>query len=79
MPNMINVNVTPRTAREVNKVFAAFGIVERLRQGRGYCYFTEGDAIEWYSSSVPVCYVSDLTIGRWISELEALRTSKRNY
>jgi hypothetical protein len=61
------------TARDVNKVLKAKGIEERLVQGRGYCYFVEGAAQEWFSSSVPVCYVNDFTVEQWLAELEELR------
>jgi hypothetical protein len=61
------------TARDVNKVLKEKGIAERLVQGRGYCYFVEGDAQSWFSSSVPVCYVNDFTVEQWLVEREELR------
>jgi hypothetical protein len=63
---------------QVNAALKAKGIAERLRRGRGYYYFTEGDAMSWYSSSVPVCHADSLTVARWLEELEALRNDYRN-
>jgi hypothetical protein len=67
------------TAATVNAALKKAGIAERLRQGRGYCYFTDGDAAGWWTSSVPVCYVSDFSVSRWLAELELLRNSPRNF
>ena len=57
-------------AREVNAAIKAMGRDERLVAGRGYCYFVEGDAMSWYTSSVPVARISDLSVERWIEELQ---------
>lgn len=48
------------TARHINAELQRLGIAERITQGRGYVYFYGGDAAGWYSSSIAVCYVSDL-------------------
>jgi hypothetical protein len=66
------------TASKVNAELKKRGIAERLRQGRGYCYFTDGDASGWYTSTVPVCYVADLSMKRWLQELHLLRVSVYN-
>lgn len=66
------------TAATVNAELKRLGFEERLTQGRGYCYFREGRASGWYTSSVPVCYVRDLTLGRWIEEHAALVNDTRN-
>ena len=55
-------------AKQVNARLKAAGREERLVAGRGYCYFVGGDAMSWYTSSVPVCYISDLTVDRWLEE-----------
>lgn len=73
---------TPKrvTAATVNAELKRRGIAERLKQGRGYCYFVEGDASGWYSSSVAVCYVSDIpTVERWLDALDKLRSDSRNF
>ena len=67
------------TAATVNKELKRLGFKEKLTQGRGYCYFRDGEASGWYSSSVPVCYVSDFPLKRWIEEHRLLRTDYRNH
>ena len=62
----------------VNRLLRALGHGEKLVAGRGYLYFVDGDASGWYSSSVPVCYLRDLTVGRWIEEHAALKADRRN-
>lgn len=71
------VNGRRLTATMVNAELKRLGIAERLRQGRDYCYFTDGAADGWYSSSVATCWVSDLSIARWIDELAALRAEAK--
>jgi hypothetical protein len=71
------VNDVRLTATRVNAELKKLGFAERLRQGRGYCYFTEAETSGWYSSSVAVCYVSDLSIALWVEELQALRASAK--
>jgi len=51
---------TKITAAHINRELKKLGIAERITQGRGYVYFYDGEASGWYSSSIPVCYVSDL-------------------
>jgi hypothetical protein len=67
-----------RSAAEVNRELKRRGFAEKLTQGRGYCYFREGDASGWWTSSVPVCYTTDLTLERWLEEHAALRNDIRN-
>ena len=55
---------TKVTATSINRELKKRGIEERIVQGKGYCYFIEGRAHEWFSSSIPVCYTRDLTIER---------------
>lgn len=56
------------TAATVNAFLKSKGIKEKLTQGNGYCYFRDGDACTWPSSSVYTCYVTDMTIERWYEE-----------
>ena len=59
------------TAATINRELKRLGVAERIKQGRGYVYFTDGASHEWFSSSIAVCYVSDLVVpvldasGRW--------------
>lgn len=48
------------TAATINAELKRRGIAERIRQGRGYVYFTDGESHTWYSSSIAVCYVANL-------------------
>lgn len=62
------------TARILNKALKDAGIKERLYQGKGYVYFIDGDAHKWYSSSIPICYISQMTVEdalSWHKELSA--------
>lgn len=60
------------TVARVNKELKRLGHPERLRRGRGYYYFVDGKAHEWYSSSVYVYRVESLTLGQWIQKREEL-------
>jgi hypothetical protein len=57
-------------AREVNKRIKAMGRNERLVAGRGYCYFIDGDAMRWYTSSVHVPRIADQTVEQWLADLQ---------
>ncbi len=63
----------PVSSATVNRLLKALGHSEKLVAGRGYLYFVDGDASSWYSSSVPVCYLRDLTVGRWVQEHAELK------
>lgn len=67
---------TKSTARSLTKELRAAGYNETVVQGRGYVYLVDGDAFEWFSSSIPVCYTRDIepgTIVRLRNELAADR------
>jgi hypothetical protein len=51
----------PSKHNPLNKALAKAGVAERVMQGRGYVYFVDGEAHTWHSSSIPVCYMRDLT------------------
>ena len=42
------------TVAAINRVLRSRGHAERLRRGRGYYYFVDGNASAWFSSSVDV-------------------------
>lgn len=63
---------TPKTSVTVNNLLKALGHAERLVRGNGYWYFVDGDAMMWYSSSVPVCRITDLPLYRWAQERDHL-------
>lgn len=55
------------SAENITAIIKEMGGEEEVVQGNGYCYFSGGDASDWYTSSVPVNKVSDLSIGQWIN------------
>lgn len=63
------------TAAGVNARLRKMGVAERLVKGEGYCYFTEGEAMDWPSASVMVYRISDMTVGEWIEEYKRLKAA----
>jgi hypothetical protein len=63
----------------VNRELKKLGRKEKITQGRGYVYFRDGDSCGWYTSSVPVCYISDLSVKRWVAEFNLLLNDPRNH
>lgn len=57
----------------VNKRIRELGRSEQLVRGEGYCYFTEGEAANWTSSTVYTLRISDLPVERWMEEYFELR------
>ena len=66
-------------AQVINKELKQRGFEEKITQGRGYVYFRDGNSYRWYTSSVPVCYITDLSLARWMDEFDALRNDFRNH
>jgi hypothetical protein len=75
----IDLQAHPVSSMTVNRLLRALGHAEKLVAGRGYLYFVDGGTSGWYSSSVPVCYLRDLTVGRWVEEHAALKADPRNH
>lgn len=66
-------NRTNRVTRKmVNDALRARGRDESLYPGDGYFYFGGGDAVHWFSSSVMVKRISDLTLEQWLVEFNSL-------
>lgn len=63
----------PGTVARVNRVLRELGVEERIVQGRGYVYFAEGDAHSWYSSSIPIHHVRQMTVRQLIEEYVRLK------
>lgn len=59
--------------KQINAALAAKGAAERLFKGNGYFYFSEGSADSWYSASVFVNRLSQLTLKQWLAEYESLK------
>lgn len=79
LPLQLEAKTVKLTLKRVNAALAAKGIAERLVQGRGYLYFTDGDSHKWYSSSVAVCWLNHLTLEQWLAEHRELATSWQNF
>lgn len=45
------------TPAAVNRILKKRGHAERLRRGRGYYYFVDGNASAWFSSSIPCMWL----------------------
>jgi hypothetical protein len=58
---------------EVNRELKRRGIAERLRRGRGYHYFYNGDAMAWPTSSVFTNRADIMTVDQWIAEHARLK------
>lgn len=67
------------SSRVVNLALKARGHHEVLVRGRGYWYFADGEASGWFSSSVPVFRITDLTLRRWLQERDNLASDYRNH
>jgi hypothetical protein len=72
----INLDAPAKSNRSVNKLLSAVGIKERLVRVNGNCYFMHGDAQTWFSSTVGVYHISDMSVRRWVSALETLRNAR---
>jgi hypothetical protein len=61
----------------VNRTLAKAGEPYRLRRGRGYYFFTGGDAASWPTSGVYVNRADALSVGEWLDTLAGLRAARR--
>jgi hypothetical protein len=76
---MADENDKPKTTKQVVKYLAEHGIKTELCRGKGYLYFWGDKEAGWFSSSVAVPRVSDLTFGRWLKEYRSLEGDYRNH
>ena len=58
----------PKSVNDVNKYLKNRGVKETLRKGRGYYYFSGGNASSWYTSSVSVYRVREISLEGWYQE-----------
>lgn len=68
----------PATASAVNAALKRAGREERICAGKGYVYFHSGEAFSWYTSSIPVCYVRDLTVREALRYVETMSADWQN-
>jgi len=66
----------PATLPKVNRALRKLGVKDTLIKGKGYYYFWGDDASEWYSSSVPVHRIGQLTLRQVLEEYFSLRERK---
>lgn len=64
---------------EVNRALKARGIKDKLYRGNGYYYFWGVVAAGWYTSSVPVCHASDVSVQSFLDWYEYLKNSPDNF
>lgn len=62
----------PNRASQVDAAVKKIGGTAKLYRGPGYWYF-DGDDVEFaYSTSVPVCYLGQLTLQQWVESYQAI-------
>lgn len=61
------------TLASVNKALKKAGIDAELVKGKGYYWFDGDEASGWYSNSVPVFHVSQLSEEQWIAAYHSLK------
>ena len=69
----IDMSIIPKSIATVNKMLKAKGVKERLVKGKGYYYFDLGNSYSWYTSSVSVYRINELTLQRWWEEYNDLK------
>lgn len=57
---------TSVTVAAVNRALRSAGYGEKLRRGRGYYFFSGGQAETWKTSGVYVYRVDQLTVEQWL-------------
>lgn len=65
------------TRKLVNDTLRSRGRDESLYDGRGYFYFSGGDAVNWLNSSIMVKKISDLTLEQWMEKFDELLAQDR--
>ena len=74
----MNQDRKPRTLAEVNKAIQKKYPKVILVKGRGYFYISSNDnemalkIARLYTTSIPVCKLSQLTIEQWVNDVESL-------
>jgi hypothetical protein len=64
------------TVASVNKELKRLGHPERLVNGNGYFYFTEGTSLDWRTVSEYVFRADELTLAEWIETYNRLKADK---
>ena len=69
------LNVAPTSVKQVSAALRAAGYPadSQLTRGRGYFYFRGDEPLGWYSSSVHVFNLDDLTLAEWVDMYRRLR------
>jgi len=66
------------TARTLTAALRRAGFLETVVQGRGYVYLVDGDAFDWFSQSLEVCYTRDLDDEKVVALRNLLANDRRN-
>ena len=63
------------TKANIDKALHAAGFPDdfEIVKGAGYIYFSGGNVMEWYASSVMIPYLYLQTVEQWVEIAEALR------
>ena len=66
---------TTATKAKIDKALHEAGFPDdfEIVKGAGYIYFSGGDSMEWYTSSVMVPYLYLQSVEQWVESAEALR------
>ena len=59
----------------INRAIKHLGLEIIHKRGSGYSYFLDLKTGDQVGDSVPVCYLNQLTLARWIGEAEDARAS----
>jgi len=62
----------PKSIAQVNAFLKSKNVKERLKKGKGYFYFSEGNSYDWDSTSVYVYRIDDMTFQEWYNEYKNL-------
>ena len=66
------------TKENINRALHEAGFPDdfEIVKGEGYIYFSGGDAMKWYTSSVMIPYLYLQTVEQWVRRAKELQTSR---
>jgi hypothetical protein len=62
----------PKSTAQVNAFLKSKNVAERLKRGKGYFYFSEGNSYNWSASGVYVYNIDDMSFQDWYNEYKRL-------
>jgi len=75
MKELIKEETRPKSVKDVNNFLKKKGVKEKLYKGKGYYYFSGGDASNWYQSAVYTSHIGDLSLDSWYKEWKDLSSA----